>query len=146
MFIAFPLVSCSITRVRRLSLHSRNLLDCMCPAVLSLQQISGWWKSLMRTRIYEYEVSFCYPKKALSTTMSCCKACLRPWMTPDLRSANPIGNGPSFSFPTIVSYGMLLPVVVTVVMNNCWGEMVLCNFMVRKAVFGSRHGSWHPSV
>jgi len=41
---------------------------------------------------------------------------------------------------------MLLPADVIVVMNNCWGEVVPCNFMMRRAVPGTRHGRWHPPV
>ena len=48
----------SINWKRKLSsVHSRNLLDCLCHAVLSLQQISGWLKSPMRTRACECEAA-----------------------------------------------------------------------------------------
>lgn len=35
--------------------HSRNPLDCYCPAALPLQKIVGWWKPSMRTRTCECE-------------------------------------------------------------------------------------------
>lgn len=39
--------------------YSRKLLDCLCLAMLSLQQISGWLKFPMRTRACEREVALC---------------------------------------------------------------------------------------
>jgi len=46
-------IGSSITWRRMLSsIHSRNLLDFLCLAVLSLQQILGWLKSPMRTRAF----------------------------------------------------------------------------------------------
>lgn len=45
----------------------------------------------------------------------------------------------SFSFPSVFFYGMLLPAVVTTVLNHCGGrEMVLRNWKVRKQCPG--HG------
>jgi len=52
------LIGFSIPCVRKLSsILSRNLLDFLCPAVLSLQQISGWLKSLTRTRVCTCEIA-----------------------------------------------------------------------------------------
>lgn len=43
---ASPIVSCLITDVRESSsMHARNILDCLCSTVLSLQQILGQSKS-----------------------------------------------------------------------------------------------------
>lgn len=44
-------------RKKLLPAHSRNLLDCLCQAALSLQNISGWLKSLVRTRNSECEAA-----------------------------------------------------------------------------------------
>jgi len=56
--ITFLLVGSSITWRRKLSsTHSRNLLDCLCPAMLSLEKMSGWLKSTMRIRAFEHEAS-----------------------------------------------------------------------------------------
>lgn len=54
-----------------------------------------------------------------------------------------MGNRSSFSVPITVFYGMLFPAVVIVVMIIARGERVLCNFIVKRVVFGSWHGSWH---
>lgn len=44
--------------VRKLSsMHSRNCLNCLSPAVLSLQQTPGWLKSPARTRAWEIQTS-----------------------------------------------------------------------------------------
>lgn len=46
----------SIPCVRKLSLtHSKNLLVCSCPAVLSFQQIFGWCKYTVKTRVCNCE-------------------------------------------------------------------------------------------
>lgn len=51
---ASPCVGPSITWTRTLSsTDARNLLDCLEPAVLLSQQISGWLKSPIRTRASE---------------------------------------------------------------------------------------------
>ena len=64
-------ISSSITCVRKLlSMPSRNLLDCLCPAVLSLQQISGWLKIPMRISACKCEAHSSCLKKASSTLSS----------------------------------------------------------------------------
>lgn len=52
------LVGPSVTWVRKLSsTRSRNLLDCLCPAVLSLQPTPGCLKPPVRTRACEREAA-----------------------------------------------------------------------------------------
>lgn len=65
------LVGSLIPFVRGLpSIHVRNLRDCMCPAVLALQQTLGWLKSSMRTRSCQCETPYSYLKKASTTPSS----------------------------------------------------------------------------
>ena len=54
-----PLIAgSSVTWRRKLSpMHSRNLFDYLCHAVLSCQQISGWLKFPMRSRACECEAA-----------------------------------------------------------------------------------------
>lgn len=64
LFRAPLLIASSITWMRKLSLlHPRNLLDCLRPAVLPLQQIVGWLKSPMKVRVCKHNaVSGCLQK------------------------------------------------------------------------------------
>ena len=64
-----PLIGSMITSIGRLSLmHSRSLLDCLCPAVLPSQHVSGWLKPSMRARACNRETSSTCLKKASSTS------------------------------------------------------------------------------
>ena len=54
----YLLVGCSTICIRKLSsVHCRNLLDCVCLAVLLIQQICGWLKSLIRTSAWDHKAT-----------------------------------------------------------------------------------------
>lgn len=62
-----------------LSVFSRNLSECLCPVTPSLQHMTAWLKSPMRTRAHDQEASSSYLKNDLSA--SCIVLSCRGFLT-----------------------------------------------------------------
>lgn len=87
-----------LTFFKKLSLvTSRNLLDCRCPTMLPLLQMSGWLNSPMRTRVCASEAFSSASKKASSTCSPWWDVCntLPLWYPPYRPLPWPTGSPPA---------------------------------------------------